>query len=446
LGLTGHDFPDLEWVLVDEIDDIQASHWQPHAPAGDDIAYLQYTSGSTGTPRGVMVSHANLVYQGAYIEFACELHRKDKALSWLPLYHDMGLIVGALQAVYTGFPLLLTTPNTVVMHPDRWLKAIASHRITFAGSPNFVYDLCVDSVDPATLEGVDLSCWSVAFNAAEPIRASTLERFAKTFAPLGLPATTPHPAYGLAEATLSVTMKIRDTPAITRSVCTEALKEDRILDAIHPDQTRTLVSSGRFVPDTQVRIVNPGTLKSCALEHIGEIWVSGSGPAQGYWGQPEESQEIFAACLEGDPARYLRTGDLGFIDAANNLYITGRLKDLIIVAGKNHYPQDIEETVEQSSPVLRPHAIAAFALDDDKQESLIVLAEVQRRQVAIFDAKETAANIRRHISSHHNLALAEVIFLQRGQLPMTTSGKIQRKASRDMLLNDSYQILARIAF
>ncbi len=446
LGMAREDFPDLQWLLVDTVDDALAEQWHTFEPPADALCYLQYTSGSTGTPRGVMVRHAHLMYQGAYIEQACQLSPRDRALSWLPLYHDMGLIVGALQAFFTGFPLWLTTPSTVVMHPDRWLRAIGEHRISFAGAPNFVYDLCAQGVDVAALEGVDLSCWQVAFNAAEPIRASTLERFAQALAPLGLPPTAPHPAYGLAEATLAVTMKVRGSAPVLRAVCPQALRQHRV-EAPGAHGELVLPSSGRFVPDTVVHIVEPETCAELAPGRVGEIWVGGSGPAQGYWGQPEDTAVVFQARVAGEPgAHYLRTGDMGFVDEANNLFVTGRLKDLIIVAGKNHYPQDIEETVEQCDPALRPHAVAAVAVERDGREWLLVLAEVQRRQAAAFDAAAVAAAIRRRIAQQHALDLSEVVFLQRGQLPMTTSGKIRRRAARERLDAGELQVLARVAF
>lgn len=445
LGMTQQDFPDLQWLLVDTVADEQSAQWQEFMPDTDAVCYLQYTSGSTGTPRGVMVQHAHLMYQGAYMQEGLSLSQRDKTLSWLPLYHDMGLIVGALQALYTGFPLLLTTPNAVVMHPERWLRAISEHRISVAGAPNFVYDLCADAVDPHSLDGVDLSCWRVAFNAAEPIRASTLARFSQIFAAQGLPATTLHPAYGLAEATLAVTMKVRDTLPVLRQVCPEALRLHRI-EAADAHGSLTLVSSGRFIPDTVVRIVDPDYSLALPPGSVGEIWVTGSGIAHGYWGREADSEAIFHARLNDDSRHYLRTGDMGFIDENNNLFVTGRLKDLIIVAGKNHYPQDIEATVEQCDQALRPHASAAVAIERGTRETLLVLAEVQRRQVADFDAKAAAALIRRSIAQRHELDLGEVVFLQRGQLPMTTSGKIRRSAARDALLAGELQVLDRVAF
>jgi len=473
LGMARQDFPDLQWLLVDQVPDREAAAWQAHWPHTDSLCYLQYTSGSTGTPRGVMVHHAHLMYQGAYNEAGCGLDGRDRALSWLPLYHDMGLIVGALQALYTGIPLLLTTPAAVVMHPERWLRAISDHRISFAGAPNFVYDLCVDGVDPQALAGVDLSCWDVAFNAAEPIRAATVERFTRHLAPLGLPATAMCPAYGLAEATLAVSIKKRGTPAEVRPMCAQALKANRLqpvgdaapAPAAGLDQQAgvsagveaaaqattgpaplPLVGSGRVLLQTAVRIVDPETGRALPQGHVGEIWVGGTGPAAGYWGRPQDTLESFGARLAGEDGPFMRTGDLGAFDEHGELYVTGRLKDVIIVAGKNHYPQDIEQTVELCDPALRVHAVAAVPLEQGQRETLLVMAEVHRREVAGFDAAAVAAVIRRRVAQRHELDLAEVVFLQRGQLPMTTSGKIRRRAARERLLAGELQVLARASF
>ncbi|MFY7914601.1 MAG: fatty acyl-AMP ligase [Rubrivivax sp.] len=433
----------LEAVCVDTVNDTQADRWEPTAPHLHDLAYLQYTSGSTGAPRGVMVTHENLIYQGRYIQSACNLQTHDRALSWLPLYHDMGLIVGGLQPLFSGFPLWLATPHAVVMHPERWLRTISRLRITHAGAPNFIYDLCCDSVDRERLGDADLSCWRVAYNSAEPIRSSSIERFTRTLAPLGLPPTAPHPAYGLAEATLAVTLKRRDArPVIT--VVDAAQLSKGLVQAPSPGlASRSLVSSGTTDLETRVVIVDINTLEQCPVGVIGEVWVSGPTVTKGYWHKPAETRETFGARTRDGQGPYLRTGDLGLMDAAGELFITGRLKDLIIVSGKNHYPQDIEETVEASSPEIRPHAVAALSVEGAAGEAVVVLAEVHRRRSANFDAPATAQAIRRRVSQEHQVPVAEVILLERGQLPMTTSGKIQRRASRELLMADAFQIVGR---
>lgn len=438
----------LRWVTVDDTDPALAATWRPHHPRGDDVAYLQYTSGSTGEPRGVTISHANLIYQGEYLERAFSFSRNDRGLSWLPLYHDMGLILGALQAFYSGFPLMLTSPLALVKNPDRWLRSIAQHGVTFSGGPDFCYDLCCDLVDPASLVGVDLSRWVVALNAAEPIRARTLERFNRTFGPLGFRPEAMNPGYGLAELTLCCTAKPRLAPPVVREVDAETLEAGR---AVPPRTERVLrvVSSGRHLRDQVVRIVAEGRV--CGPDEVGEIWIGGTAPAQGgYWKRPGDTLATFGAMLPatGDvPAEgpFLRTGDLGFLDRDGELFVTGRLKDLLIVHGRNHYPQDIEQTVELAAPELRPHFVAAFAVAGEDRERLVLVAEVNREAAADFDAPAVARRVSRAVSAAHEVVVDEIAFLHHGEVPKTTSGKIQRAACRTAWRNRSFREHARVA-
>jgi acyl-CoA synthetase (AMP-forming)/AMP-acid ligase II len=432
-------------IYVDMIEDALAPRWTPVHPGCSDLAYLQYTSGSTGTPRGVMVSHGNLMYQGRYIQAGCDLRGNDRALSWLPLYHDMGLIVGGLQPLFSGFPLWLAAPHAVVMHPERWLRAIGRLRITHTGAPNFVYDLCCDHVDLTRLADTDLSSWAVAYNSAEPIRSSSIDRFVRQLAPLGLPPSAPHPAYGLAEATLAVSIKPRGCPPTLASVDAVQLALGVVRAPTADAPQRKLVSSGRLALETRVAIVDTRTDEACPSGVIGEVWVAGPTVAQGYWQKPAETQATFQAHTCDGQGPYLRTGDLGFMDEHGELFITGRVKDLIIVAGKNHYPQDIEETVESASTAIRPHAVAALAMEGEAGETVVVLAEVHRRLASTFDARATAQAIRTRVSEAHQVPVAEVVLLERGQLPMTTSGKIQRRASRDLLVAGAFLVVGRFS-
>lgn len=431
--------PDLVWVVVEDALDQPASSWKPHTPRWDEPAYLQYTSGSTGTPRGVIITHGNLIYQGAYLQRLFSFTRKDHGLNWLPLFHDMGLILGALQPLYTGFPVALARPIALAKNPERWLRAISDLRITFSGGPNFLYDLCVDSVEVEAIPNLDLSCLEVALNAAEPVRARTIQRFSDRYAPYGFRKTAMNPGYGLAEATLALTAKPRGESVVTRTVCADSLTRGEVSESSGAEASRELVSSGRFLPDTDVKIVDPESFCELPIGRVGEIWATGSGIPNGYWRQEALSEAVFSASISGGEGTYMRTGDLGALDEAGNLFITGRLKDVLIFAGKNHYPQDIEETVEATDAVLRPAFSAAISLHDDDIEKLIVLAEVRNDRRAAFKPAHVAARVRAQVASIHGVTVARVVLLKQGQLPKTTSGKIQRRLCREMLLAGTLQ-------
>jgi acyl-CoA synthetase (AMP-forming)/AMP-acid ligase II len=430
----------LSWVIVDEVPDSEADSYRPHQPAGDDAAFLQYTSGSTGTPRGVVVRHADLVYQGEYIAGLLSLTPADRALSWLPLFHDMGLILGLLQPIYSGFPLLLSSPVAFVKNPAQWLRTIAEHGVTLSGGPDFAYDLCCEVIKPQDLEGLDLSRWALAFNGAEPVRARTLDRFTETFAPLGFRPEAMTPCYGLAEATLGVTANVRGTRHVRRLVDGAVLSQGRVQAPAGSASGRDLVASGRWLPDTTVRIVDLSRHAAVGPDTIGEIWIGGTGPAAGYWNQPEATAETFGARLEGDDATYLRTGDLGFYDAEGRLFITGRVKDLIVVHGKNHFPSDIEQTVEAASPVIRPHFTAAFAVEAGDREALVVVAEVKATAVDSLDVDSVGRDVMRRVLAEHEIPVEAVVLLHQGQIPKTTSGKVQRAECRAAWLDGTFAV------
>ncbi|WP_094361943.1 fatty acyl-AMP ligase [Mycobacterium marinum] len=417
----------LDWLLA-----IPDEDWQPVAPASKDVCLLQYTSGSTSAPRGVVVTHDNLMFNCAQIQYGFGLTAEDRALSWLPLYHDMGLILGVLTPIFAGFPVVLADPLSFVKRPDLWLRAISDYRITFTGGPNFAYDLCADAASYADLSGIDLSCWNVALNGAEPIRATTLERFNAALAPLGWAPTCMQPSYGLAENTLAVSTKIPATEPTVVEIDVAALRQSQVCAPRGDSPSRRLVSSGRILAGTMVKIVDPETGHPVGPDRVGEIWLTGRSVAKGYWGRDIQTEEVFAARLPGDPARYLRTGDLGFC-RDDELFVVGRLKDLVIVHGANHYPQDLEETAEGAHPAVRSHFVAVFAEEREDREALIVVAEIRREAERGLDPRDVGQRIALAITREHEVSVDAVFLARCGEVPKTTSGKIQRSLCRELL-------------
>jgi amino acid adenylation domain-containing protein len=416
------------------------SQWLPPDIGSESIAFLQYTSGSGGDPKGVILTHGNLL---ANLEQMGRMHHEGaSAVLWLPPYHDMGLIGGILLLAYRGCPMVIMPPLAFVQRPIRWLEAISRYGATSSGSPNFGYELCVKKIDPAECTGLDLSTWRLACNGSEPIRSDTLERFFEKFAPYGLRRETFCPCYGLAEATLMVSCARLEQAPVLCTLDAAELEENRVRPAGEGDTpTRSLVSSGQPVDHDQVLIVDPNTLLPCPDDHVGEIWVSGPNIAQGYWNRPEESAATFAARLAGDDeASYLRTGDLGFL-LDGELFVTGRIKDLIIVAGRNHYPQDIERTAEETHPALKHDGGAAFSVEIDGEERVVVVQEVLRPRK--LDLEQLTQQVRAAVIEEHELPLAAVVFIQSGSMPKTSSGKVQRQACKQMFLADELLVLAQ---
>ncbi|HEY0605397.1 MAG TPA: amino acid adenylation domain-containing protein [Herpetosiphonaceae bacterium] len=438
LAAQAVDLQSLSWLATDTSLPEVAEQWQSPAIDAHTLAFLQYTSGSTSTPKGVMLSHANLLHNLELIRHAFGHTPESQGVIWLPPYHDMGLIGGILQPLYAGFPVTLMSPLAFLQQPVRWLQAISQFRGTTSGGPNFAYDLCVRKITSEQRRSLDLSSWTVAFNGAEPVRAETIDRFATTFAECGFRREAFYPCYGLAEATLIVAGGRIAAPPTIADFASAALEQHQVVAAAN-EPSRRLVSSGAALLDQQIAIVDPETLQACAADRVGEIWVAGPSVAQGYWGQPEATRHTFAATIEGRTGRFLRTGDLGLLHAGE-LFVAGRLKDLLIIRGRNHYPQDIEATVERSHSALRPGAIAAFTVEQDDEERLVVVCEVERqsRRVAIEDV---AAAIRQAIAEHHELQIDTVVLLRPGGVPKTTSGKIQRSATRQAFLSETLDAL-----
>jgi pristinamycin I synthase-3/4 len=432
------------WIATDLVPDEAAGGWRDPDLEPGSLAFLQYTSGSTSSPKGVMVTHGNLIHNERMIQSAFRQAEGSVVVSWLPLYHDMGLIGGVLQPLFSGARCVLMSPWAFLQSPVRWLEAISRYRATTSGGPNFAYELCVRKVRPEQREGLDLSSWEVAFNGAEPVRAETLDAFAREFAPQGFRRAAFHPCYGLAEATLLVTGGGGEASVL--SVDSAALEADRVLES--GGSGRRLAGSGRILLEEEdVRIVDPATGLPCGADRVGEIWVAGPHVAAGYWNRPEETALVFGGCLEGleglegEARRYLRTGDLGFL-RGGELFVTGRLKDLIILRGRNLYPQDVELTVEGAHPALRPGSGAAFPVDLDGEERLVVVHELEARARGV-DVEEVARAVRQAVAEEHEARVHEVVLLPAGAVPKTSSGKIQRRASRAAYLAGSLDPVGR---
>jgi acyl-CoA synthetase (AMP-forming)/AMP-acid ligase II len=430
-----------EWLFVDDFADGSGAAGRTACrPKADDIAFLQYTSGSTSAPKGVVVSHANLIRNLEMIRIAFGNTRRSTYVSWVPLYHDMGLILNALQSLYVGGLCVLMPPVSFMQRPLGWLRAIHDYRAEVAGAPNFAFDLCVRRHRPDQLQGIDLSCWKVAFNGAEPVRADTIDRFAKTFAPYGFAAASLQPAYGMAEATLLISTGHRGGGPVTRALSRDALQRHLAVAPARRENAQTVVGCGRELAGESIAIVDPEQRVRLGPDSIGEIWVTGPNVAQGYWCNREATLSTFQARIKDadDERCWLRTGDLGFLDKDGELYITGRIKDLIIIRGINHYPQDIENTMQECHPALRPHCGAAFqVLDEDEQEQLIVVQEIERSHRQQADQGKILAAIREAITREHDISPREIVLIRPGTLPQTTSGKIQRNLARQMFLAGS---------
>jgi amino acid adenylation domain-containing protein len=420
----------LNWIAVESINESWASIWkQPNAGA-ETLAFLQYTSGSTARPKGVMVTHGNLLHNEELIQRAFMQTEQSVIVGWLPLFHDMGLIGNVLQPLYLGARCVLLSPMSFLQRPFRWLDAISRHRATTSGGPNFAYDFCVRKISPAQREALDLSSWTVAFNGSEPVRPETLDRFCAAFEPCGFQRRAFFSCYGLAEATLFVSGGPAQTDPKVKAFKRNALAQNNAVPAALDDRdARGFVGCGEGATEQQIRIVDPETFAECRSGRVGEIWVSGPSIAHGYWNNPDESKRIFQATLAGTrEEHHLRTGDLGFIDDGQ-LFITGRLKDLIIIRGHNYYPEDIEHSLGVCDPALRPGEGAAFSLDIDGEERLVVVHEVTKEH-RDSDLAGTVENIRKVIAEEHDLQVYAVALIKPGDILKTSSGKIRRQAMK----------------
>ena len=434
----------LRWVATDDLlDQNLAIDWQKPPINGDTVAFFKKTTGSTGNPKGVIVTHGNVLHNSAIIYKAFGHHNNSKGLIWLPLFHDMGLIGGVVQPLYGSFPVTLMSPVALVQKPFRWLEAISEYQTTTSGGPNFAYDLVCRTATPEKLEQLDLSSWDVAFSGAEPVRWDTLKRFAEIFGPCGFKPEAFYPCYGMAETTLFISGGHKHQTPNILWVDPVALEHNQVIQtqetslANNPQsrKTRSLVSCGFPWLADEVMIVDPQELTPRDADQVGEILVSGKGVGLGYWDKPEDTETTFRVYVEGR-GPYLRTGDLGFLQDGE-LYITGRIKDMMILWGRNRYPQEIEATLDTCHPAIRAGHSAAFSVETELGEQLIIAAEIERRYLRNLNVEEVVNAIRQAIAEQNTVDVFAIVLLKTTTIPKTTSGKIQRRACRTKFLEGS---------
>jgi acyl-CoA synthetase (AMP-forming)/AMP-acid ligase II len=406
-----------KWIslAVDEVR--EETDWLPPRSSRDDVAYIQYTSGSTSSPKGVVITHGNVMSNQRMIQSAFGTTEDSVAVSWLPHFHDMGLVGFIQQSAYAGMFVILTAPIDFIRRPVQWLRTISKFRASISGAPNFAYDLCGERVKDEELAGLDLSCWKLAFNGSEAVKAGTMERFSEKFGKAGFRMESFYPCYGLAEATLFVSSGVPFKPL-------------RQTD-------HQVVTCGHAWESERMLIVDPNTLERCSDGTEGEIWIAGPHVAKGYWRRPAETREVFEAHLsDTGEGPFLRTGDLGYL-LDGELYITGRLKELIILHGKNHYPQDIEATVAMSHPLLRRDCGAAFSVEVTGREELVVFQEV-KGQTPPEKVLEIKCAIRQALAEDRAIKPYSVVLFKPNTIPKTSSGKIMRTACRADFLRNSF--------
>ena len=427
------------WLCTDTVPTSRGDDFTPQFPEPSSLAFLQYTSGSTGNPKGVMVTHANLIHNEMVIRDAASHDDSTIFAGWLPFYHDMGLIGNVFQPLFLGVKSVLMAPMTFLMAPAAWLRAISKHRATTSGGPSFAYELCVHRINPEDIEGIDLSSWRVAFNGAEPVKAHVIKSFSSKFAPYGFKEEAFYPCYGLAESTLFVTGGPAMSSVVNLPVDAEALRGNKIVE--QPGSSTVLVGCGRTNMGQSVRIVNADTMQVLPEGHVGEIWQSGESVTAGYWGKPDLTAATFGARTADGDGPFMRTGDLGFL-RNGELFVSGRLKDLIIVRGRNYYPDDIESAVYQGRSVLKPGGAAAFTIPrqtENDETKLVVVAEVQRTSLPELDSdlyRELVAEVRAQLAESFGLRLSKLVLIRPGSIPKTSSGKLRRRHTKDLHVQD----------
>jgi len=432
----------LQWIITDESSSLAVTDKNNYQARYDDIALLQYTSGSTGLPKGVMVAHSNIMRNCEFIRNSFGFSTASIGVSWLPSFHDMGLVGQIFQPVYTGFSSVYMSPVSFLQKPARWLRAFSKYRGTMGGAPNFAFDLCADNTTAEEREGLDLTSIKTIYCGAEPIRRSTFDKFVSVYKDYGFRPEMLYPCYGMAETTLITTGPRAASEPVYLAISAAALEQHKVVtNPDNPEDMKYLVGVGHPWLDMDVRIVNPKTLIQCGPKEVGEIWTAGTSVTKGYWNKEKETQEnFFARIKDSNSGPFLRTGDLGFF-FDGELFISGRLKDLIIIHGRNYYPQDIEYLAETSHPVLRSNASAAFSVDVEEEEKLVIVAEVERTAIRNLDTEAVCDAIRQRIAEELELEVYAIQLLRTASIFKTSSGKIQHKACKEGFLLKSLEVV-----
>jgi acyl-CoA synthetase (AMP-forming)/AMP-acid ligase II len=423
--MNGLQLNGVDILSVNELSRLGSKDFLKYDIDSRDVAFLQYTSGSTGDPKGVIITHRNMMDNVKVIKKAFDLTNQSIIVGWLPLFHDMGLIGNMLSVLYSGGQVVLMSPMTFLQKPVNWLKAIDKYNATVSGGPNFAYDFCVEKITAEDMIGIRLNKLKIAFNGAEPVRKNTLEAFAEKFGSYGFKKQAFLPCYGLAEATLFVSGKKVGTAVIYHEMTKEKLAGLKSLNlGLMLDYEQTFVSSGRVYDRRKIIIINPRNNVKCLDGQVGEILINSASTSKGYWNKPSQYMKH---------GQYSKTGDIGFI-IDNELYVCGRLKELIIVRGKNYYPSDLEEIVQSSHVALRSGFGACFSVAENGHDKIIVLQEVRRDHIKKLQYDEVKSNINNNLTSKIGIKPDLILFLKPGSIPKTSSGKIKRvKLARQYL-------------